>query len=69
VAVIVREQVKHSGEWWVFINHKGKRRDSSERWEAHYFCVDFKNAIVALAELRMPLIHSSVPDELRPQSE
>ena len=35
MSVIVREQVIHSGEWWVFINHKGKRRDSSERWEAH----------------------------------
>ena len=26
MAVIVREKVKGSGEWWVFINHKGKRR-------------------------------------------
>jgi len=26
MAVIVREKVKDSGEWWVFINHKGKRR-------------------------------------------
>jgi len=25
MAVIVREKVKGSGEWWVFINHKGKR--------------------------------------------
>ena len=26
MAVIVREKKKGSGEWWVFINHKGKRR-------------------------------------------
>jgi integrase len=26
MAVIVREKVKGSGEWWVFINHQGKRR-------------------------------------------
>jgi integrase len=26
VAVIVREKKKGSGEWWVFINHKSKRR-------------------------------------------
>jgi integrase len=26
MAVIVREKVKGSGEWWVFINHNGKRR-------------------------------------------
>jgi integrase len=26
MAVLVREKVKGSGEWWVFINHKGKRR-------------------------------------------
>ena len=26
MAVIVREKVKNSGEWWIFINHKGKRR-------------------------------------------
>jgi integrase len=26
MAVIVREKVKGSGEWWVFINHKGKRK-------------------------------------------
>ena len=26
MAVVVREKVKGSGEWWVFINHKGRRR-------------------------------------------
>jgi integrase len=26
MGVKVREKVKDSGEWWVFINHKGKRR-------------------------------------------
>ena len=26
MAVIVKEKIKGSGEWWVFINHKGKRR-------------------------------------------
>ena len=26
MGVRVREKVKGSGEWWVFINHKGKRR-------------------------------------------
>jgi len=26
MAVIVREKEKGSGEWWIFINHKGKRR-------------------------------------------
>jgi integrase len=26
MAVIVREKVKGSGEWWIFINHQGKRR-------------------------------------------
>ena len=26
MAVIVREKVKGSGQWWIFINHKGKRR-------------------------------------------
>jgi integrase len=26
MGVKVREKVKNSGEWWVFINHKGKRR-------------------------------------------
>jgi integrase len=26
MAVIVREKVKGSGEWWIFINHKGRRR-------------------------------------------
>lgn len=26
MGVIVREKKKGSGEWWVFINHKGKRR-------------------------------------------
>ena len=26
MAVIVREKVKGSNEWWVFINHKGRRR-------------------------------------------
>jgi len=26
MAVIVREKKKGSGEWWVFINHQGKRK-------------------------------------------
>ena len=26
MGVIVREKVKGSGQWWIFINHKGKRR-------------------------------------------
>ena len=26
MAVIVREKKKGSGEWWIFINHNGKRR-------------------------------------------
>jgi len=26
MAVIVREKVKGSGEWWVFINHNKKRK-------------------------------------------
>ncbi len=26
MAVNVREKVKDSGEWWVFIHHKGRRR-------------------------------------------
>ena len=26
MGVIVREKVADSGKWWVFINHKGKRR-------------------------------------------
>jgi len=26
MAVIVREKIKGSGEWWIFINHHGKRR-------------------------------------------
>ena len=26
MGVKVREKVKNSGEWWVFINHNGKRR-------------------------------------------
>ena len=26
MAVIVREKKKGSGEWWIFINHKGRRR-------------------------------------------
>ena len=26
MGVKVREKVKNSGEWWVFINHKGRRR-------------------------------------------
>ena len=26
MAVIVREKIKGSNEWWVFINHKGRRR-------------------------------------------
>jgi integrase len=26
MGVKVREKVKDSGEWWVFINHQGKRR-------------------------------------------
>ena len=26
MAVIVREKVKGSNEWWIFINHNGKRR-------------------------------------------
>ena len=26
MAVIVREKVKGSGEWWIFINHQGKRK-------------------------------------------
>ena len=26
MGVKVREKVKGSGEWWVFINHQGKRR-------------------------------------------
>lgn len=54
-----------SGEWCEFINRKGKRGDGSERWEAHYFCVDVENAIVALAKLRLRLIDSSVPDEIK----
>jgi hypothetical protein len=49
----------------VFINRKGKCRDGSEKWEAHYFCVDVKNALVALVKLRMRLIDSSVPDEIK----
>jgi len=65
MSVIVREKVISSGEWWVFINHKGKRRDGSERREAHYFCMDFKNAIVAPAELRIRLIDSSMPEEIK----
>ena len=26
MGVKVREKVKGSGEWWIFINHQGKRR-------------------------------------------
>ncbi|UCF03507.1 MAG: site-specific integrase [Deltaproteobacteria bacterium] len=26
MAVTVREKIKGTGEWWIFINHKGKRR-------------------------------------------
>ena len=39
MAVRVREKVKGSGEWWIFINHKGKRkakrigRDRKEAYE------------------------------------
>ena len=26
MGVRIREKVNDSGEWWVFVNHKGKRR-------------------------------------------
>ena len=29
MAVIVREKKKGSGEWWVFVNHQGKRRSKN----------------------------------------
>jgi len=50
---------------WQVEKYKGKRKDGSERWEPHIFCVDFKNALVALAELQIRLIDTSVPDEIK----
>ena len=41
------------------------RKSGSERWEPIYFCVDFENALVALAELRIRLIDSSVTEEIK----
>jgi integrase len=26
MGVTIREKIKGSGEWWVFINHKGRRK-------------------------------------------
>ena len=49
---------------WQVEKYRGQRKDA-ERWEPRYFCVDFENALISLAELRIRLIDSSVPEEIK----
>lgn len=60
MAVIVREKKKGSGEWWVFINHKGKRR--SKRIGSKTAANQVKREIEArLARGDMGMIRSKCP--------
>jgi len=34
MGVTIREKIKDSGEWWVFINHKGRRTSRKVGGEA-----------------------------------
>jgi hypothetical protein len=50
---------------WTVQRYTGKRKDGKEDWDSLYHCADFRNALVALAELQMRLIDSSVPKEIK----
>lgn len=49
---------------WRVEKYDGKRRDGRERWKPVTYHVDFKAALTSLAEHRIRLIDSSVPDEI-----
>ena len=50
---------------WQVERLKGKQKDGSDRWEPITYHVDFKGAITTLAERRIRLIDSSIPEEIR----
>ena len=50
---------------WTVQRYSGKRKDGKDEWESLYYCADFQSALTALAELRIRLIDSSVPDEIK----
>ena len=49
---------------WQIERYHGRRKDGTARWEPLSYHVDFNSALVALAELRIRLIDTSVPDEI-----
>ena len=50
---------------WTVQRYSGKRKDGKDEWESLYYCADFQSALTALAELRIRLIDSSVPEEIK----
>ena len=49
---------------WQVEQYRGSKKDRGEYWEPLSYHVDFKSALVSLAELRIRLIDSCVPDEI-----
>ena len=50
---------------WTVQKYVGKRKDGKDEWESLYYCADFQSALIALAELQIRLIDSSVSEEIK----
>jgi hypothetical protein len=50
---------------WQVEQRKSDRKDGTERWEPLTHHVDFKSALVSLADYQIRLIDSSIPDEIK----
>lgn len=50
---------------WQVERKKGKNKDGSDRWSPVTYHVDFKGALVALAERKVRQIDSDVPEEIK----
>ncbi|MBW2198119.1 MAG: hypothetical protein JRF58_09780, partial [Deltaproteobacteria bacterium] len=63
MAVTVREKPKGSGQWWIFINHQGKRKSKKigmDKRLAREVAEKIKAKLV-LNELRIEKINSKCP--------
>lgn len=65
VAVNDTHRISSDRNSWTVQRYAGKRKDGKDEWESLYYCVDFRSALTALAELRIRLIGSSIPDEIK----
>jgi hypothetical protein len=64
IPVNKKYRITSDSRCWQVQKRKADRKDA-ERWDPIYFCVDFENALVSLAELRIRLIDSSVLEEIK----